>query len=37
MFLYAELVMQNLFQQPTWEDLIDGIRKENFPEGLKEA
>lgn len=37
MFLYANLVMQNLFQQPTREDMINAIRKENFPRGLEEA
>jgi hypothetical protein len=37
MFLYATLVMENLFAQYTREDLIDAIREVNFPAGLKEA
>lgn len=37
MFLYAKLVMDNLFHQPTREDLLDAIITENFPDGLKEA
>lgn len=37
MFLYAKLVMDNLFHQPTRGDLIDAIRLEDFPDGLKEA
>ncbi|KAF2680197.1 C2H2 domain-containing protein [Lentithecium fluviatile CBS 122367] len=37
MFLYAKLVMDNLCHQPTREDLLDAIRHENFPHGLKEA
>lgn len=37
MFLYAELVLQNLFQQVNREDLFSAIQKENFPKGLQEA
>jgi len=37
MFLYAKLVMLNLFRQPTLGDLKDSIREENFPQGLKDA
>jgi hypothetical protein len=37
MFLYAKLVMDNLWHQPTRDDLLDAIKKENFPDGLKEA
>ncbi|CAO2649603.1 Nn.00g069880.m01.CDS01 [Neocucurbitaria sp. VM-36] len=36
MFLYAKLVLQNLYAQPTQELLIVAI-KEDFPDGLKEA
>lgn len=37
MFLYAKLVMENLEAQPTRNDLLDAIKQENFPDGLKEA
>ncbi|KAH6622333.1 C2H2 domain-containing protein [Boeremia exigua] len=37
MFLYARLVMENLYAQPTREDLMEGIRQDNFPQGLKGA
>lgn len=37
MFLYAKLVMENLYKQPTRDSLIKAIKKENFPNGLKEA
>ncbi|KAL5380194.1 hypothetical protein DPSP01_007994 [Paraphaeosphaeria sporulosa] len=37
MFLYAKLVMDNLFQQPTRGDLLDAVSENNFPDGLKEA
>jgi hypothetical protein len=37
MFLYAKLVMENLLNQPTQEDLLDAITARNFPDGLKEA
>lgn len=37
MFLYARLVIENLHAQPTRGDLIEGIRQENFPEGLRGA
>lgn len=37
MFLYAKLVMPNLFQQPTRHHLIQEISVERFPRGLEEA
>ncbi|KAL1608317.1 hypothetical protein SLS60_003257 [Paraconiothyrium brasiliense] len=37
MFLYAKLVMDNLFQQPTRGDLLEAISENNFPDSLKEA
>jgi hypothetical protein len=37
MFLYARLVMDNLYQQPTRGDLLDAISTNKFPETLKEA
>jgi hypothetical protein len=37
MFLYAKLVMDNLYNQPTRGDMIEAIKLENFPDGLKEA
>ncbi|KAJ4302641.1 hypothetical protein N0V90_001530 [Kalmusia sp. IMI 367209] len=37
MFLYAKLVMENLEEQPTREDLLDAIAFNNFPDSLKEA
>lgn len=37
MFLYAKLVLQNLHAQPTRGDLIEGITRDNFPEGLRGA
>ncbi|PVI07637.1 C2H2 domain-containing protein [Periconia macrospinosa] len=37
MFLYAKLVMENFYKQPTRELLINAIQKRNFPAGLKEA
>ncbi|KAH7348115.1 C2H2 domain-containing protein [Pyrenochaeta sp. MPI-SDFR-AT-0127] len=37
MFLYAQLVLRNLHDQPTRDHLLDSIRKENFPDDLKKA
>lgn len=37
MFLYARLVLQNLHVQPTREEVLDAIKKDNFPDGLQEA
>lgn len=37
MFLFAKLVMQNLYEQPTREMLLGAIRDSNFPTELKEA
>lgn len=37
MFLYASLVLQNLLSQPTREMLLNAIKRENFPDGLKAA
>jgi hypothetical protein len=37
MFLFAKLVMHNLYEQPTREMLLDAIRTSNFPTKLKEA
>ncbi|CAI6333480.1 unnamed protein product [Periconia digitata] len=37
MFLYAKLVMENLYHQPTRGDLMNAIKHENFPDGLKGA
>ncbi|KAF2128362.1 C2H2 domain-containing protein [Dothidotthia symphoricarpi CBS 119687] len=37
MFLYAKLVMCNLYAQPTRNGLIDAIKTTNFPNGLEEA
>lgn len=37
MFLFAKLVMRNLYEQPTREALLDAIRTVNFPTELKEA
>ncbi|KAF1946974.1 C2H2 domain-containing protein [Clathrospora elynae] len=37
MFLYAKLVMLNLHASPTRGDLVDAIKEDNFPDGLKEA
>ncbi|UPX12310.1 uncharacterized protein EKO05_0002864 [Ascochyta rabiei] len=37
MFLYAKLVLENLFAQPTREDLLKGIQRDTFPIGLKGA
>ena len=37
MFLYAKLVLENLFALNTREKVVDAIKQENFPLGLKEA
>jgi hypothetical protein len=37
MFLYAKLVLENLFALNTREKVFDAIKRENFPQGLKEA
>ncbi|KAJ4353074.1 hypothetical protein N0V95_003669 [Ascochyta clinopodiicola] len=37
MFLYAKLVLENLIAQPTRDDLIKGIQRDNFPIGLRGA
>lgn len=37
MFLYARLVMENLYAQPTSADLKEGIRQDTFPQGLEGA
>lgn len=37
MFLFAKLVMMNLFEQVFLDDLLEQIRPENFPAGLEEA
>jgi hypothetical protein len=37
MFLYAKLVLENLFQLNTKGQVIDAIRHENFPRGLEQA
>ncbi|KAH8733175.1 hypothetical protein GQ44DRAFT_821389 [Phaeosphaeriaceae sp. PMI808] len=37
MFLYAKLVLENLFELNTREKVIHDIQQENFPQGLKEA
>jgi len=36
MFLYARLVLENLFQQLTKEDFMDAVTN-HFPDGLQEA
>jgi hypothetical protein len=37
MFLYAKLVLENLFALNTKGQVIDAIRHENFPRGLEQA
>jgi hypothetical protein len=37
MFLYATLVMQDLFKSVDRGALLDAIQAANFPKGLKEA
>lgn len=37
MFLYAKLVLENLFELSTREEMFNAIKHENFPQGLKEA
>jgi hypothetical protein len=37
MFLYATLVMQNLYASPTRDDLTEEVKQTNFPDDLKEA
>lgn len=37
MFLYATLVLKNLYSSATREQLVDAIKEENFPDGLKAA
>ncbi|KAF2181728.1 hypothetical protein K469DRAFT_691815 [Zopfia rhizophila CBS 207.26] len=37
MFLYAKLVMDNLFEQPTRQQLLEEIDERKFPNGLEEA
>lgn len=37
MFLYAKLVLENLFALNTREKVFDAIKHENFPQGLKGA
>lgn len=37
MFLFAKLVMRNLYEQPTRESLLDAIKNGNFPTGLRDA
>ncbi|KAJ4407348.1 hypothetical protein N0V91_003932 [Didymella pomorum] len=37
MFLYAKLVLQDLHAQPTREKVLEGIKDDNFPVGLKGA
>jgi hypothetical protein len=37
MFLYAKLVMENLYDYETPYDLLQEIRQYPFPNGLEEA
>jgi hypothetical protein len=37
MFLYAKLVLVNLYDMHTREQVINAIKHENFPQGLKQA
>ncbi|KAF2638941.1 hypothetical protein P280DRAFT_470952 [Massarina eburnea CBS 473.64] len=37
MFLYAKLVMDNLYHQPSRGELISAIQEDNFPKGLEGA
>ena len=37
MFLFARLVMENLFAQPTVEEIINQLHPDVFPEGLDAA
>jgi hypothetical protein len=37
MFLYAKLVLPNLYKQPTRVQLIAEIQERRFPIGLEEA
>jgi len=37
MFLYAKLVLLDLHQCTTLAELLDAIKTDNFPPGLKEA
>jgi hypothetical protein len=37
MFLYAKLVLENLFALNTRGQVIDAIKDENFPRGLEQA
>jgi NACHT domain len=37
MFLYAKLVLQNLFDQATRNDVVDELAEHTFPSGISEA
>lgn len=37
MFLYAKVVLDNLMEQVSYEDLKDELKSENFPDGLERA
>ena len=37
MFLFAKLVMRNIYDQPTWIQLIEEIKPSRFPQGLGQA
>ena len=37
MFLYAKLVLENLFAWNTRKEVFHAIKQENFPDDLKEA
>jgi hypothetical protein len=37
MFLFAELVMGNLYAQETQKNLLEEIERYGFPNGLEEA
>lgn len=37
MFLFAKLVMENLFRQPSREQLVKAIRENELPKDLEEA
>jgi hypothetical protein len=37
MFLYAKLVMGNLYNQPTRQQLLEEITTSRFPQGLEQA
>jgi hypothetical protein len=37
MFLYGKLVMQDLYSVLTLGDLLEAIKRTNFPKGIEEA